>query len=248
MRSKISKLTWVLVLLELEFMYDSQDISHVTASIPADFWADMQWFSTPVTRHTTFIKPKYPSWGLLGGAPDAVPKMSKLQALAAARKKKALEQKVKEENGVDTTMAGLAISDFASASKPTSSRPEGSSDTAAPENPNASRGYPMRKRKSSNPHEKIVQPAEPAEANTSAPSQPSLPIPDVEQAAPSAFANTMFGNHSLAPKKPASAIFTLPYSSKPNMQSTDAFTGPSPDDVVIAAQSKGSALSAKAKK
>jgi elongation factor 1 alpha-like protein len=229
-------------------MYDTQDVSHVTTSIPADFWADMQWFNTPVERHATFVQPACPRGGLLGGAPEAAPKMSKLQALAAARKKKAQEQKNKEESGVDTPMAGLAISESTRASKITTSPPmTSSSASAAPEDRSASRTYPVRKRKSSSPHKKTSQPAEPIEVDADVIAQPGLPVPEVEQAAPSAFANTMFSKPTSAAKKPTGALFSLPYLLQPNMQSTDAFTGPSPDDIVIAAQSKGSALSAKAK-
>jgi elongation factor 1 alpha-like protein len=59
----------------------------------------------------------------------------------------------------------------------------------------------------------------------------------------------MFGNSEPTPiHSPPRAPFTLPYSSNPSAHITDAFAEPSPDDVVLAAQSKGSAHSAKASK
>lgn len=54
---------------------------------------DMPWGNIPKNRETTFIPPMLPRGGLLGGS-GAPPKLSKLQALAAARKKKAEEKKV----------------------------------------------------------------------------------------------------------------------------------------------------------
>ncbi|KAH6618128.1 hypothetical protein B0J18DRAFT_436557 [Chaetomium sp. MPI-SDFR-AT-0129] len=54
---------------------------------------DMPWGNIPKSRETTFIPPMLPRGGLLGGS-GAPPKLSKLQALAAARKKKAEEKKV----------------------------------------------------------------------------------------------------------------------------------------------------------
>lgn len=149
--------------------------------------------------------------------------MSKLQALAAARKKKTQE---KSDTGVEKPMAGLNINE----------------DTEKP----ASRGFPLRKRKDSNEHQKVPKasplPKEP---------EPSTPPPEEppQQAEPSAFANTMFSSPSQPPRQPSENVFTLPYtaSSSAAASAANPFLGPSPDDIVIAAQSKGSGLSIKGK-
>lgn len=212
----------------------------------------MAWFQTPRERHTSFIQPAALPGGLLGGASESQPKMSKLQALAAARKKKAQEQKnnaAVEE--VNKPLARLVISVPASQADGTA---EGyRSDRTAPAQNTATSGtwreYSTLKRKSSSPHRKTSQPSDTPPAVYIEPDQETPPAPFVEQAAPSAFASTMFDNDSVhVPRKPASALFTLPYSRNTSVQSTDAFAGPSPDDVVIAAQSKGSAQSGKPKR
>lgn len=55
-------------------------------SVPAHFWDDVPWFNIPSNRVTTFIEPSLPRGRLLGGG--------RLQALAAARKKKGDDPKV----------------------------------------------------------------------------------------------------------------------------------------------------------
>lgn len=56
----------------------------------ATFFADMPWLNIPEERRTVFVAPPQPRGGLLGGS--STPKLSKLQALAAARKRKAEEE------------------------------------------------------------------------------------------------------------------------------------------------------------
>jgi elongation factor 1 alpha-like protein len=78
----------------------------------AYLFRDMPWGNIPMHRQTTFIPPRMPRGGLLGGS-GAPPKMSKLQALAAARKKKAEEKKAIDDK-VERTRAkveGLAVED-----------------------------------------------------------------------------------------------------------------------------------------
>src|SRR5277367_4143535 len=99
----------------------------------------MRWLQIPSERQTIFVEPPCPRGGLLGGSPDAVPKMSKLQALAAARKKKAQEQKSSASMGI---VEELAISHTSeNGDKGFSS---GAASSAARTGP---RTYPMRKRK-----------------------------------------------------------------------------------------------------
>ncbi|KGO42969.1 Translation elongation/initiation factor/Ribosomal, beta-barrel [Penicillium expansum] len=55
----------------------------------ADFFRDCPWLNIPSHRKSDIlIEPLYPRLGLLGGAPESGGKLSKLAALAAARKKK----------------------------------------------------------------------------------------------------------------------------------------------------------------
>jgi elongation factor 1 alpha-like protein len=210
---------------------------------PKDFWKDMGWLNIPLDRQATFIEPLYPRGGLLGGSPDAVPKMSRLQALAAARKKKAQEQKSGSVvDDVAKPMAALGLGERHNG--------DASSSFTAPVNPSPMGGpteneniisFSARKRKSSSPHRKTPQPLEEIKNGCVYIGSQEPPSPSVESAAPSAFATTMFGDQITAPRRPSTAVFTLSYLANPSIQSTDAFAGPSPDDVVIAAQSKGAA-------
>ncbi|KFY50116.1 hypothetical protein V496_09589 [Pseudogymnoascus sp. VKM F-4515 (FW-2607)] len=207
--------------------------------IPADFWKDMGWFNVPLDRQTTFIEPLCPRGGLMGGNPDAAPKMTKLQALAAARKKNAQEQKNNAgASDVTKPMADLSLgaksgNDGSNAGGSASAPPSGSRITSGKEN---TRKYPGLKRKDSSPHK---QESRPPPSIPDAPSPPPIePVPEIEAAAPSAFAATMFGDTPPSLRQAPSAAFTLPYSD-PHLQPTDdAFAGPSPDDQVLAAQSK----------
>jgi elongation factor 1 alpha-like protein len=184
---------------------------------------------------------------LLGGSPDGAPKISKLQALAAARKKKTQEQKSSAiTEGMEKPLEELAISRTSRVRDQT--EPPDATDSATRSSP---RAYPLRKRKNSSPHRNTIQPAEPIEQSNPEPLEDEIPAPVVEQAKPSAFASTMFGNSEPASKHIAlKTLFTLPYLAYPSSHSTDAFAGPSPDDVVLAKQSesKGSMNSAKTRK
>jgi elongation factor 1 alpha-like protein len=205
----------------------------------------MQWLRVPNERQTIFLEPIYQRGGLLGGSPDAAPKMSKLQALAAARKKKAQEQKgSKSMDGIENPMKDPAVSQA-----PGVMGNGNVCEAASSANKNSSRTYPVRKRKNSSPHRKASQSSDSVQQTSPQPSTDSLSAPSIEQAKPSAFASIIFGRSETAPVHlPPKALFTLPYSVKPSARSTDAFTGPSPDDVVLAAQSKGSAYSTKVSK
>lgn len=200
----------------------------------ADFFKDSPWLSIPIERQAVFIAPLYPRGGLLGGSPDAVPKVSKLQALAAARKKKAQEQKSAEVSSVEKPMAGLSLSENG----------EASSDKPASK---TSRGFPMRKRKDSNPHEKAPKAPPPEQKIEEPDTDTRMDIEPLQPAEPSAFANTMFSSTSRQSADPVN-LFSLPYASNAAPTITDPFAGPSPDDVVIAAQSKGSTNPARPKK
>jgi elongation factor 1 alpha-like protein len=199
----------------------------------AEFFKDTPWLSIPADREAVLIAPLYPRGGLLGGASDGVPKMSKLQALAAARKKKAQDEKSGGGSVVERPMAVLNIG---SDEKPT--------ETVAPKP--GLRSFPIRKRKDSNPHEKSPTKPQHIDRSLEIPSE-SEPVPALDQAPPSAFASTMFSS-TFQPQRQPENLFTLPYTATVSSPVADPFAGPSPDDVVIAAQSKGSTNSIRTQK
>lgn len=200
----------------------------------AEFFKDTPWLGVPPERQGVFIAPLYPRGGLLGGSSDGAPKVSKLQALAAARKKKAQEQKSNGTLGVEKPMSGLSLSNGRS-DEPENNKP-------APTSKQPPRGFPLRKRKNSDPHEKPLKPSPQAEnvSGTDDNVPMSAPPLELDQAEPSAFANTMFNSRGRSPPSRPVNLFTLPYAASPTPITTNPFAGPSPDDVVIAAQSKGS--------
>ena len=214
----------------------------------ADFFKDSPWFNIPPERHAVFIAPLYPRGGLLGGASEGGPKVSKLQALAAARKKKAQEQKLATASGLEQPMTGLSIKSAEDKSTLNNSAIEPSAETKP------KRGFPIRKRKDSNEHEKVAKsPTKSKEANE----KPGAPIgegpnltqlPAAEPAEPSAFANALFSFTCPPTEKQTTFAFNLWAHVADQKSITDAFSGPSPDDIVIAAQAKGSAKSSRPKK
>ncbi|RDW85578.1 hypothetical protein BP5796_03903 [Coleophoma crateriformis] len=218
---------------------DDSMVQHCSKSFNfAEFFKDTPWFNVPIERQAVLIPPLYPRGGLLGGSSDGAPKMSKLQALAAARRKKAQEQKSESISEVDKPMASLSLGPSTGKAHDTSLDRE-HSQSAVEQKP-VSRGFPLRKRKNSNPHEKAPK-APPIEVEpTQEREEMDLDQAQNDQASPSAFASTMFGSATTSHRKPEN-IFTMPYTATIVATSpTDAFAGPSPDDVVLAAQSKAS--------
>lgn len=197
----------------------------------------MPWLNVPEDRQAVFIAPLYPRGGLLGGSSDDAPKMSKLQALAAARKKKAQEQKLNGASGMERPMAELSLSDRANCSADKIESPMATSTMKQ-----SSRGFPLRKRKNSDPHEIPAKPVSRMEqmSNSDDNANTTLLSLELDQAEPSAFASTMFNSKDRSSPSRSINLFTLPYSASPTPSATNPFAGPSPDDVVIAAQSKGS--------
>jgi elongation factor 1 alpha-like protein len=210
----------------------------------ANFFKDAPWLNVPMERRAMFVAPRSPRGGLLGGSSDGAPKISKLQALAAARKKKAQEQRTNESTGVEKPMANLSLD---STSKKAKSVDKPSMESSREQKPTL-RGFPMRKRKDSNPHEKAPLPSIERESDSDIVGTPIEDTP-LDQAEPSAFANTMFSNtSSTAPHQHPNNFFSLPYAAAAATTILDPFAGPSPDDVVIAAQSKGSTTSVRPEK
>ena len=192
------------------------------------------------------VESPYPPLRLLGGS-GKLP--SKLAALAAARKRKDAEQKAGNAGTTqDDPSANKSLLDRLSTklSQPTHMQP---SRPALEENvpPSTQRAFPIRKRKSPSPPPGLAErrpiPSEPALQLSPT---PSLPVPDI-RAAPSIFAQAMCGravpplNTSPQTTHFRENIVPSLFGTNPTLADTNPFAGPSPDDVVIQAQAKGSA-------
>ncbi|KAH8195039.1 hypothetical protein TruAng_010794 [Truncatella angustata] len=201
----------------------------------AHFFQDMPWLNTPQDRQTTFIEPLYPRGGLLGGS-GAPPKMSKLQQLAAERKKKAEEQKaaqkIKDHEKPPVKEATQHLSKLSLSSRAKQKEAASSSASTSLAHEPKPPAVPM-KRKTDD----IVQlDGPPAKFPANTERNPVEDIAPVQPAAPSDFAQALLGS---APPARTPRTYALPYMSFVSSV-TDAFSGPSPDDVVLTAQAKAS--------
>lgn len=203
----------------------------------SQLFRDMPWGNVPRHREAILIPPPLSRGGLLGGS-GAPPKMSKLQALAAARKKKA-EEKSASQDKVEQTrakMTELVVSESSAAGESShlagafSKRLKTSESTAQGRLPLVP-SEPTR----AEPSERLAF-GHPAEDGTA-----QLPGDSVvDKAQQSAFAQTLFGYPSDTFKGERQESYSL-YADLP-LSVLDAFSQPSPDDVVLAAQAKGSLL------
>lgn len=205
------------------------------------FFQDMPWLNVPEDRKAVFIEPLYPRGGLLGGSPDSAPKMSKLQALAAARKKKAQEQGSSSKANAERSTVSLSRDDAESAGTPSPSA------TATSSQKITTRSFPIRKAQNEASQNDYTPQESFSTASQKEEQEPVAAESDpVLETRPSAFASTMFGNEEKSSQNfQPESLFKLPYNVNGDISITNAFTGPSPDDIVIAAQSKGSTHSAK---
>jgi elongation factor 1 alpha-like protein len=196
-----------------------------TIAMAHEFW-DIPWGKVPRERLGNLVPvASRPRGGLLGGGP----KLSKLAALAAARKKQAEESKQDAANLLETNKstdlldelsAKLSISSVsASSARPVLNEPKGKESS----------GY----------LDRVQIPEE------------TSPIPTVAHQSlgtpPSFFAQTLCRTslhserHSERHIQPATfPSLSQPYSTKKWYNSAGLFSKPSPDDVILAAQSKGS--------
>lgn len=190
-------------------------------SIPQDFFADVPWGNVPAHRLgvITVDAPHFRG-GLLGGS-------SKLAALAAKRRKEREEAQA-ASNANTHTDAAVAMLDKltvkSSGDTPTTSEADRSSRIAK---------YTARKR---SPSPKPETPVEQVEAEPEAP-KPAIEVEHPAQRAPaSMFASTLCGISRPPPPPALLEEFPVPYSYYKEYQNTKPFDGPSPDDIVRAAQ------------
>ena len=223
-----------------------------------EFFKDSPWLNVaPHRKAEIIIEPLYPRLGLLGGAPEASGKTSKLAALAAARKKKEAQA-----NGTTLTSSGSQ-----SASPP--SEEEKSRSISLLDRLTAGKSQSPssepRTTKSSSRRNKSV-PTALQKASLSPRIQPT-PKPDIQvpnktpvdtepdaklhhakvnlRGDPSKFATTILGqwNKKMAPQPQLSSrkidmrlVFGQDFTDSFN------FAEPSPDDVVLKAQSAAKGL------
>ena len=219
----------------------------------AEFFKDSPWLQIPENRcGEILVEPLYPRGGLLGGSSSiGAPKVSKLAALAAARKKKendnpsgsttqnatnsvVLLDKLSGKTTVTKTVDESQLKLKTSGSEPASFEKSAKSQD---------RKRPVRNPRSSTPSvqaEKSVSEPQVSEDPPAAPESVAATVA-VLAASPSIFARTMFGSFEKNPKMPIniseSSSFFLPSASNTEL---NPFAGPSPDDIVIKAQnSKG---------
>ncbi|CAK7566501.1 MAG: hypothetical protein SEPTF4163_004448 [Sporothrix epigloea] len=225
----------------------------------AVFFSDMPWLNVPPSRMATLIPPPQRRGGLLGGSSSTPPKMTKLQALAAQRKRKAEEAKKSKDTGtrpVSGDPAGEDVRELRnkaaklSIDSPIHSPPK-ETDTAMAE---AFETGPLLETdvKADQQSSEKWKPVEPllikdvGREDTVRIEEPAM------IAAPSAFAKTLFGSrktsqHFEAPYDSNHTLLAVPSLSRAPSSAFDAFLEPSPDDVVLDAQAKAfKATSAKA--
>lgn len=229
----------------------------------ADFFRDCPWLKVPAHRKADIlVEPLYPRLGLLGGAPEAGGKMSKLAALAAARKKKEGEKAAAAPEGPSTPQpvrsevpslkpsgTPLSLSERLAASK--------LSKTSETNGGLRRLGKPV----SSAPSPARQQRAEPNKPSPSPPESAKQEEPEIKpepqqqtpsiRAPPSTFASAILGN---------AAGPTMAEPSHLNLNNVDLlqiygqdhaepfdFAAPSPDDVVMNAQNTAKGLAIRRK-
>lgn len=206
-----------------------------------DHFIGIPWLHVPAERQGIITPLRLaPRGGLLGGSG----KPSKLAALAAARKKAQAERTSGDENqkreAERESSASISLLDRLSLqSKPgdrSSSASAAGDKRPSPlsEGPPPPRKYP-RPKKPGNDLPSTVPPQQSSQdAITSAdPESDARPLIEDIRTTPSTFALTMFGASSSA--QPSATPFTFPSSPAP----ADPFSSPSPDDIVLSAQSQG---------
>lgn len=216
-----------------------------------DFFRDCPWLKIPTHhRGEIIVEPLLPPGGLAGGSSsgEGKGKVSKLAALAAARKKKeernCEEDKELQEYTERASYGAVGLLDRLSNSR--IRRPlkdEGSSVNISSELKNdrlhreiLTRGYISRKERA----QAVQLDLEAIEALENSDNEAKISIEIDLKAHPSAFATIITGEPShhtvLGSGTPVGGPITIPYLAELNETEYTAFIGPSPDDVVTSAQ------------
>ncbi|KAF3902318.1 hypothetical protein ABW21_db0209509 [Orbilia brochopaga] len=220
-------------------------------SVPRGFWDDIPFGAVPVFRLAELVPPSLHidarTTGLLGGSGLQSGKTSKLAALAKARSK-AKVGKAAEATTSDSPQSTTAVSllDKLSKKKPSSTPAEAPTPTfttVAP-TPTATVTEPEAPLGAAAPEPTAETPIEKVELS------PGTESDVAPKASPSGFAKSMFGkrldemlldlNDKIADAQ--LIYFSVAPSQKAAAKAKQGFEGPSPDDVVIAAQSQSKGL------
>ncbi|KAL2870802.1 putative translation elongation factor EF-1 subunit [Aspergillus lucknowensis] len=235
--------------------------SHPSHFPAAQFFRDSPWLNIPAHRKADIlVEQLYPRLGLLGGAPEGGGgKMSKLAALAAARKKEGDKTPTSPTTAIDK--AQPSASEYKGAPLSLRERLAGSGKQARPSEDSPSLpglgkgprcGHPLsQKRTSLEP--KTPTPAAVTEPDASARGeqthdQEKPPTVNV-RAPPSTFAATIIGVDTRSKMTELSHLYTntldLIRIYGQDLAEPFDFAGPSPDDVVLNAQSSAKGFKSK---
>lgn len=244
----------------------SPPIAHFSA---ADFFRDCPWLNVPSERKVNImVEPLYPRLGLLGGAPEAGGKVSKLAALAAQRKKKEGEKAAPTPDAPSTPQPERSEAPSPEPQSTQLSLRErlAASKANKPPKPSETNGSLRRLGKSGlsaqSPAQKQPSP-EPTKAELSTPDQanqtqdqpkdepaPQQPAPDM-RASPSMFASAIVGDTAGPTMAQPSHLHStsvdlLRIYGQDHAEPFD-FAGPSPDDMVLNAQNTAKGLAIRRK-
>lgn len=223
-------------------------LSQSSTPFKPDF-SDMPWLGIPPNRQARFISPNRPRGGLLGGA-EGTPKLSKLQALAIARKKKNDEKKEQTKTSqAENGLKRLSITD-GSQKENTKASPHPSKKLRGIEESTPARSTlndlaPQKSyhglQSDENDNEIRVTQKDISARSSPIPADDGVEefdAPLVPNCTPSSFAKALFGSAPDNRQANRPDFYAMPYASSSLF--TNAFSEPSPDDVVLAAQAKGS--------
>lgn len=231
----------------------------------AEFFRDSPWLNVPPHRKADIlVEPLYPRLGLLGGAPEAGGgKVSKLAALAAARKKKEGEKDKGSPAGTPGETAGANGSVEAppaeARASPLSLR-ERLSGNGKPKQEGSARALKKETRPSSTlqkqPSPELSKPKDRVELQSGKPAKEEVPKPVEEpkaniRAPPSTFATIIVGDATrpemTEPSRLHSNSADLLKLYGEDLTEPFDFAGPSPDDVVANAQNSAKGLAIRRK-
>ncbi|KAF7162350.1 hypothetical protein CNMCM5623_007695 [Aspergillus felis] len=236
--------------------------SHFSAK---DFFRDSPWLNVPAHRKAEIlIEPLYPRLGLLGGAPESSGKVSKLAALAAARKKKETDKAASgapttpgvagtpEKTPVESKLASLSLRERLAGNgkpqKPSEGEqlPRTLGRRTPPESPLAQKKLSPEPLKAKSPETIAVEPAaKELSVGEEEKEEPKVNI----RAPPSTFASTIVGANTrpqiTEPSHLYSSTVDLMQIYGQDLTEPFDFAGPSPDDVVLNAQSSAKGFKSK---
>lgn len=210
-------------------------------STTASFFADMPWMNIPEHRRTVFLGPPRPRGGLLGGSSGG-PKISKLQALAAARKKKT--QETKKVDDASLLILSKEVQGSDAKSKPQAGAPVARDLPTSVEASDVKLDAAQKAgsdSRASGSESSIIDLA--PTVSRKRPHSITLDgtvddVPEVQRGTPSEFAQTLLPFASGTPLA-YRRLYPLPWMLHTTIEALqDVFERPSPDDVVLAAQSQ----------